>query len=185
MTEEEIKAADAAKAKELEKLSVPELIDIIRETRSEAKQRRLKEKELSDRLEATETEKTKSEQDKKLAEGKKDEVITDLTKQLEAVKTKASEWDKYNETKRAQIKEQLKDNWMDSFGLIPLSELEILASKFNKDVKLLDSDNGTGKAKQPGKIEGLKADLKLAIEKKDLVAQMQIKNLISEEEKKK
>lgn len=184
MNEIEVKAAEAEKNK-LDDLSVPELIDIIKETRSEAKQRRLKERELQEKLEAIESEKTKQEQDKKLAEGKKDEVIIDLTKQLEDVKKKASQWDEYNSVKRGQLKDQLKDNWLESFEIMPLSELEILASKFNKGATLVDSDNGSSKKKQPGKIEGLKKDLETAVLRRDLVAQMQIKQLIAEEEKKK
>lgn len=184
MTEEELKSAEAAK-QELKDLSVPELIDIIKETRSEAKQRRLREKELADRLEAIEAEKAKSEQEKKLAEGKKDEVIIDLTKQLEDIKSKASQWDEYNKTKRTQLKDLLKDNWMESFETLPLNDLENLASKFSKDATLLDTDNGNNKKKQPGKIEGLKKDLDLAIQRKDLVAQIRIKEMIAEEEKKK
>lgn len=185
MSEEELKTQAEAEQSKLKELSIPELIDIIKETRSEAKQRRLKERELEEKLNAIESDKQKQETDKKLAEGKKDEVISDLTKQLEGIKSKADEWDKYNQSKRSQLKENLGDNWLDSFNVIPLSELEVLASKFNKNSALLDTDNGSKIKKQPGKIEGLKKDLEMAIQKKDLVAQMQIKQLIADEEKKK
>lgn len=182
---EKAETVETEKKDALSELSTDELIGIIKETRNEAKQRRLKEKELQDRLDSIESEKNKAEQDKKIAEGKKDEVILDLTKQLDEIKKKASQWDEYNTTKRGQLKDQLKDNWLDSFDLLPLSELEILASKFNKGTALADTDNGLNKKKQPGKIEGLKKDLETAIQRKDLIGQMQIKRMIEEEEKKK
>lgn len=168
----------------LNDLSPDELVEIIRQTRSEAKQRRLKERELEDKLAGIEIEKSKQDQAKKIAEGKKDEVIQDLTKQLEELKPKATEWDSYNKSKRDTIKDVLKDNWIDSFNLMPLSDLEKLASKFKPGESLLDSDNGSKKKGSLTKIEGLKKDYQLAEQRKDLKAQLAISRLIDEEEKK-
>ena len=191
MSDEELKAQEAEKQKQqeaekkaLEGKTATELIEIIRETRSEAKERRLKTKELEDRLKTIEDEKQKQEQDKKLAEGKKDEVIQDLQKKYDEAAKKATQWEDYNKKKREKIKEGMKDNWLDSFELIPLDELEKLASKFEINSSLLDSDNGKGKKLNAGKLEGLKNDLKLAIQKNDVTAQLQIKRLIKEEEEK-
>jgi hypothetical protein len=172
---------------ELKSLDATELVKIIKEVRNEAAQRRIKEKELTDKLTLLESEKEKEETNKKLAEGKKDEVITDLTKQLETYKSKADKFDSYDKVRREQIKSILgEDNWLPSYNeSVPLNELEQLANKFNKGIKVLDTDSGSSKSKQPGKIEGLYKDLELAITKNDLKAQIQIRNLIAEERSKK
>lgn len=167
MTDEEKKVADAAKeaadaAKKLEdssksklkELSTDELIDIIHDTRNEAKQRRLKEKELNERLEAIEAEKSTQEQAKLIAEGKKDEVILDLQQKLKKKDEdfkpfidKAQKYDDYDSSKRGKLKEVLTNDWLESFNSMPLIELEELASKLNSNVKLLDTDDGKGKKK--------------------------------------
>jgi len=187
MTDEETKALEEAKKKEaeaskskLKELSTDELIDIIHDVRQEAKQRRLKEKELNEKLEAIEAEKSKQEQDKKIAEGKKDEVILELQEKLkkkdEEFKPfvdKAKLHDDYDSSKRNAIKEVLSDNWLASFENMPLAELEQLASKLNSDVKLLDTDTGKNK-KKAGKefftVEELKTLTQAELADKDILA---------------
>lgn len=183
MSETEI-ATDVVKDP-LEGKSVSELIEIIHETRSEAKARRTREKELSDRLSSYEAKQNELEQSKKIAEGKKDEVISDLTKQLESVTKDAEQWKKYFGTKKTKIKESLKENWLDSFDLLPLEDLEALELKFNNSSTLLETDGGKKKIAQVGRLEGLTKDLEIAIAKKDLSAQLAIKRMIAEEQKKK
>ena len=157
-----------------------QLIDIIRETRNEAKNRRLKEKELTDKITELEAKVTQTDQDKLLAEGKKDELIETLKTQLKSkddeykpFKEKATKYDEYDKTKREKIKEILDKDWMPSFDNLPLIELEELASKLNSNVKLKDSDNGTGKAK-PGKeyftLEELKRLTPKELADKDVLA---------------
>ena len=187
MTDEETKALEEAKKKEaeaskskLKELSTDELIDIIHDVRQEAKQRRLKEKELNEKLEAIEAEKSQQEQDKKIAEGKKDEVILELQEKLkkkdEEFKPfvdKAKLHDDYDSSKRNAIKEVLSDNWLASFENMPLAELEQLASKLNSDVKLLDTDTGKNK-KKAGKefftVEELKTLTQAELADKDILA---------------
>ena len=189
MSDEETKAAEAAEVKQaeqetqkktLEGKSSDELIDIIRETRNEAKNRRLKEKELADKITELEAKVTQTDQDKLLAEGKKDELIETLKTQLKSkddeykpFKEKASKYDEYDAAKRTKIKEILSDDWMPSFDNLPLIELEELASKLNSNVKLKDSDNGTNKAK-PGKeyftLEELKRLTPKELADKDVLA---------------
>ena len=176
---EEVVGTTEAKST-LEGKTADELIDIIRETRNEAKNRRLKEKELTDKLTEFETKFADEEQKKKIAEGKKDEVILDLTEKLkqkdkeyQPVIDKAKKYDEYDTTKRAKIKEVLANDWMPSFDNLPLIELEELASKLNHNVKLKDSDNGQGKAK-PGKeyftLEELKGLTPQQLKDKDILA---------------
>lgn len=199
MSDEEIKKQELdaqqkkdqleAERKSLEGKSTQQLLDIIFETRSEARDRRLKEQELSKRLEKIESDKTEEEKKKKIEEGKQGEVITELTDKLKKAEEKAKKFDEYDSTKRVKLKEIFGEKWMPSFEkpeVVPLIELEDLASKLtNSGESLLDSDNGKNKKQQPGKLEGLKKDLQLATERKDIVAQMQIKRLIAAEEKKK
>ena len=141
-------------------------------------------KSVKEKVDELLNDKQKQEQDKKIAEGKKDEVIIDLTKQLEENKKKAGEWEKYSSVKREKLKKDIGENWLESFNLIPLDELEVLASKFSGK-SLVDSDTGSGKTKQPGKLEGLLKDLELAKTRKDLPAQIAINRLIDEERKRK
>ena len=158
MNEEEPKATEVAIHKDqLSELSTEELVKIIKETRSEAKERRLREKELSDKILEFESKFETEAQNKKIAEGKKDEVILELQeklkskdKEFEPLKEKATKFDEYDLTKRNKIKEVLGDSWLNSFNTMPLVELEELASKLNSNVKLLDTDNGSGK-KNPAK----------------------------------
>lgn len=194
MTDEEMKAAEAAKAeleaqrKSLEGKSVSELIEIIRETRSEAKERRLKEKELSERLAKIESDKTEEENKKKIEEGKQNEVIIDLQNKLKVFEEKAKRYDEYDLAKRTKLKGVFGEKWLPSFDkpeVIPLIELEDLASKIINDKSFDGGDDGKGKKKQPGKLEGLQNDLQLAIKNKDLKAQIAIRRMIDEEKQKK
>lgn len=144
MSENEQKESD----NKLESLDAAELVKIIKETRSEAAQRRIKEKELEAKLSELTSQKEKEETDKKLAEGKKDEVITDLKNQLESYKSKADKFDSYDKSKREQIKTNLGDEyWLPSFDAMPLNELEQLATKFNKGETVPDTDSGNNKKK--------------------------------------
>lgn len=136
----------------LEGKSVAELLDIIKTTRNEAKERRLSEKELKDKLTQLEAKLSDDEQAKKIAEGKKDEVIAELQQKLKTKDDeykpyidKATKYDEYDSSKRTQLKEILKDNWLSSFDNMPLIDLETLASKLSFGVKLPDTDNGKNK----------------------------------------
>jgi hypothetical protein len=154
---EEVKTAEPEKKESgLENLNPSELIEIIKETRSEAKTRRLKEKELSEKLAEYENKFTLEEQNKKIAEGKKDEVISELMEKLKSKEKeyepfveKAKRYDEYDSSKRTKIKSVLGDNWLTSFETLPLSDLEELASKLNNDLRLVDSDNGKGAKPSP------------------------------------
>lgn len=157
MSEKAQEVTEVTPKDSLSELSTDELVKIIKETRTEAKERRLKEKELSEKIAEFESKISQEEQNKKLAEGKKDEVILELQeklkskeKEFEPFVEKAKKYDDYDNTKRTKIKGVLGDNWLSSFDNMPLSELEELASKLNSNVKLLDTDNGS-KSKLPAK----------------------------------
>ena len=84
--------------------------------RDEAK-KKLREKEEADerKKEADLTEVEKA--NKKAEQAQKD---------LEQAKAKADEWDKYHTARVAELKEKLGDAWLDSYGSLPLSDLEKL-----------------------------------------------------------
>jgi hypothetical protein len=150
--QEDSKNQQEAEKSTLEGKSVGELLDIIKSTRNEAKERRLSEKELKDKLAQLEAKLSDDEQAKKIAEGKKDEVILELQQKLKIKDDeykpfidKATKYDEYDSSKRNQLKEVLKDKWLPSFDNIPLIDLETLASQLSSGKKLLDTDNGKSK----------------------------------------
>jgi hypothetical protein len=150
--QEDSKNQQEAEKSTLEGKSVGELLDIIKSTRNEAKERRLSEKELKDKLAQLEAKLSDDEQAKKIAEGKKDEVILELQQKLKTKDDeykpfidKATKYDEYDSSKRNQLKEVLKDKWLPSFDNIPLIDLETLASQLSSGKKLLDTDNGKSK----------------------------------------
>lgn len=119
---------------------------------SALQEERKKRQTLEAEIEKFRKEKEDAETQKKIAEGKKDEVILELTeklknkdKEFEPFVEKAKRYDEYDSSKRSKIKDALKDNWLTSFENMPLSELEELASKLTGNVKLADVDNGKGK----------------------------------------
>jgi len=191
MTDEEKKAEELAKETkriafekqqdELKALSTDRLIDIVNETRGEARDYRLELKEIKNTIESLRGDKEKEEQEKKIAEGKKDEVIIELTEKLASVTVKAKEWEDYNTQKREVIKKTIGDNWLESFVNMALNDLETLANKFNGAKSAIDTDTITNTKTSSAKVEGLRKDLALAMEKGDVVAQIQIKRMIEQE----
>lgn len=168
---ETVQAVETDKKDSLSELSTDELVSIIKETRNEAKQRRLENKELSDKIASFESKLAEEETQKKLAEGKKDEVIMELTeklknkeKEFEPFIEKAKKYDEYDKAKRDSLKEVLKDNWMESFNTMPLMDVEKIASKLTHNVKLPDADNGTNKSNPTKEIFSLEELKKLTPE---------------------
>ena len=195
MSEEEQKQAELeaqkkaqleAEKKSLEGKSNQELLDIIFETRNEAKQRRLDNKKIQEELEQIKSKQNEAEQQKKIAEGKKDEVIKELSDKLTIAEKKAKEFDSYEGKRREQLKVVIgEDNWLNSYDkIVPLEELEILASKFNGK-SLEDTDVNRKKIPHTTKLDALYKDLGIAVERKNLQDQIAIKRLIEEEKAKK
>ncbi len=119
----------SGESSELEKIGKDELIDIIRSTRSEAKKYRLELKKLKDEIIQFNSEKEKKEQQKKIEEGKKDEVIAELQKQIDSLKPEADEFKNYKSAKKELLKQKAGDKWLDSMGGLPIADLEILVEK--------------------------------------------------------
>ena len=188
MTDEEKKAEGLAKEKAAEEAkaglkakSTDELIDIIHSTRSEAKGYRLELKDLRTDIESLKGDKAKEEQEKKIAEGKKDEVIVELTDKIAGLTVKSNEWDDYNKVKREELKTKFGDNWLESFVTMPLNDLESLVIKFNSAKEAVDTDTASTQKTSSARVEGLRKDLALALERGDVTAQIQIKRMIEQE----
>jgi len=141
MTEEETKAEELAKEtkriafdkaqEELKGQSVDKLVSIINDTRSEAKDYRLDLKAFKEELEGLKGDKEKEEQEKQIADGKKDEVIAGLNEKVVGLTKESDKWNDYNTKKRAKVKEEFGENWLESFTLMDLNDLEALRDKFN------------------------------------------------------
>lgn len=132
---------------------------------------RKKRQSLEAEIEKFRKEKEDAETQKKLAEGKKDEVIMELTEKLKSKEKefepfieKAKKYDEYDKAKRETLKEVLKDNWMESFDTMPLMDVEKIASKLTHNVKLPDADNGTNKSNPTKEIFSLEELKKLTPE---------------------
>lgn len=148
MTDEEKKAAEAAEGLTLNELSPSELIEIIRQTRSEAKEKRLLNKELSERIAEIDKAKSLEEQKKLEEEGKFKELLTAKEKEIETLnqtlKPKADEYDKFRQEEIEAIKKVLGDKWDDEFSNLSLPALRKMAVTLSKkpDPKLDAGSNG-------------------------------------------
>lgn len=133
----------------LETKPVEELITIIKETRSEAKQRRLAEKSLAEKIESLQKEIDEAKEAKMKEEGNKDGLIKTLEEKLnsrnsefEKAKSKAEQFEQYETAKRKAIKKQFGEKWKESFSKFTLDELEELAEDIIKESKVpTDSSN--------------------------------------------
>ena len=140
--EKTAKAEAEAKEKEekdkhekLKSLSEEEKLKEILDLRSEAKQRRLKEKELSDRLADFEKKQADEIEKDKKAKGKYDEIIADYKKKLEEYEPLATKHKEYVEKKKAILQKSLEEKkvWKESFAKLDLEDLEDIADAFKKD----------------------------------------------------
>lgn len=159
MTGEEKKAAEAAAEKEgltLNELSPSELIEIIRQTRSEAKEKRLLNKELSDKLAKIDQDKALEEQKKLADEGKFKELLTAKEKEIETLnqtlKPKADEYDKFRQDEIEQIKKVLGDKWDDDFEKLSLPALRKMAVTLSSKKDDPNLDKGSVGAGGNGKL---------------------------------
>jgi DNA gyrase/topoisomerase IV subunit A len=157
MTDEEKKAAEAAAVKEgltLNELSPSELIEIIRQTRSEAKEKRLLNKELSERIAEIDKAKLLEEQKKLEEEGKFKELLTAKEIEIEnlnkTLKPKAEEYDKFRQEEIEQVKKILGDKWDDEFSNLSLPALRKMAVTLSKKPEP-NLDGGSNGANGGGK----------------------------------
>ena len=135
--EAEQKAQAEAEAKlneeksKLLNLEKDELYKIIQETRSEAKERRLKEKELTEKLSEFEKKQEEANQKDLKSKGKHEEIIAELNKKLSELEPAAKEHREYVDKRKETLKLSLEEKgiWIESFTTLNLSALEELDNK--------------------------------------------------------
>ncbi len=140
------KADELAKA-ELNKKSVEELAELLSSTRSEAKTRRLKERELEEEIAKMKTAQQVAEDAKLLEDGKIQELLdakmaelTNTQTELEQTKTVAEELTNFKAAKVEDAKKKMGSRWDDSYAVLPLTALDKLAN--SAAPKIPGSDNG-------------------------------------------
>lgn len=172
MTPEEIAAEAAQKTaddlakkeafdkaqKELKEKNVDDLVNIINDTRTEARDRRLKERELEAELEKIKAE-TKEKTDAKLLEdGKLQELIDSQKKELAAKTVQADEMRQFKDSRIAHYKTKHGDKWLDEYSNLSLTAMDALD-------KSLTSSNGGGGRTDVG-ASGDKVKIELTAEQK-------------------
>lgn len=134
---------ESEKESDLGQLTQDEYLAEIKKLRAEAKERRLSNKELKEKLAEFETQKEELEKQKLIDEGKKDELIKKLEDENSKYKADSEKYGKYREAKISKFKESLGDKWKDSYSNLPLEDLEGLVSAFvEKPSKSTDVDGG-------------------------------------------
>lgn len=164
MNEEEIKAEAEKKAAEEEAVkklaeekakgefsgkTVEELVSEIRSTRSEAKERRLKERGLEEEIAKMKAAQKKIDEDKLLADGKLQELIDSKTSELADLQAKlvtaeivADESKAFKAMQVEKYKKRIGSKWLDEYANLSLIALESLADSLAP--KKIGSDNGAG-----------------------------------------
>ena len=141
------KLADDSAKVELNKKSVEELAELLSSTRSEAKQRRLKERELEDEIAKMKATQKAIDDAKLLEDGKIQELLdaktlelTTTQSELEQTKTVAEELTTFKAAKVEDAKQKMGSRWNDSYATLPLTVMDKLANEAAP--KIAGSDNG-------------------------------------------
>lgn len=134
-TEQAKADAEAKHAEEHSKLlglTPEEYIQMIRETRAEAKEKRLKLKEATEKLSAYEKAEADAKEKDMKEKGKYKELIEAKDKLISEYEPKVKEFEEYINKKKDAVKKDLETAgvWTESFNKLPLTELEAIAEKF-------------------------------------------------------
>ncbi len=153
MTPEEIAAEAAQKTaddlvkkeafdkqqKELKEKNVDDLVSIINDTRTEARDRRLKERELEAELEKMKTETKEKTNAKLLEDGKLQELVSSQKSELSTMTALADEMKQFKTAKIVQYKTKHGDKWLGEYGDLSLTAMDAL------DNSLTSTNGGKGK----------------------------------------
>jgi len=151
---------------ELTKLAQDELVDIIRQTRTEAKNYRLELKSLKEKQQEFDTQKRKEEEDKLKAEGEYQKLLAERERELEAIKPKADAFEKLRLAEIDETKTELTklDKWDEEYSNLSIPALRKLRSSLLKtNGKPEDVDDG--KPADPPKVTLTAEQRKEAYEK--------------------
>lgn len=155
----EAKSAEETKnAEEQSKLlglTPEEYIQMIRETRAEAKEKRLRLKEVTEKLSAYEKAELAAKEKELKEKGKYKELLDAKDKLISEYEPKVKEFEEYISNKKNAVKKDLETAgvWTESLNKLPLTELEAIAEKFKTktptDSSRNFSSNGNGYEKTP------------------------------------
>ena len=147
IAEDSAKELAEAQAKELNTKSVAELAELLHTTRSEAKQRRLKERELEDEIATMKAAQKAIDDEKLLKDGKIQELLdakmaelTTTQSELEQTKTVAEELTNFKAAKVEDAKKKMGVRWNDEYAKLSLTVLDTLAN--SAAPKITNTDGG-------------------------------------------
>jgi hypothetical protein len=147
--EEVAKKLADERAAELSKISKEELAELLSQTRSEAKERRLKARELEDEIVKLKAATKKVDEDKLIADGEIQKLLDSKILELAEVqterdkfKTEAEESKAFKAKKVEGYKIELGDKWNPDFANLSLTALNDLVGMTKGKTKII-SDNGS------------------------------------------
>lgn len=145
--EAEKKLAEEKAKEELKLKSVEELTELLHSTRSEAKQRRLKERDLEAEIAEMKAAQQKIDDDKLIADGKTKELLeakilelTNTQTELEKIKIVAEESTTFKAAQVEIYKKQMGSKWLDEYANLSLTTLHTLVN--NAVPVKVGTDNG-------------------------------------------
>ena len=160
MEETKEKVEDQPKEITLKDLSTDELVDIIRQTRKEAKDHRLKARDLADKLEQTDSEKRKGLEDKMKADGEIQKLLEQRDKELESMKPKAEAFEHLRMAEIEDAKRILGDDWDEEYSNLSITALRRTIQLLEERRAVAGADNG--KIPEPPKVQLTDAEKKEA-----------------------
>ena len=147
----------------LDDLSADELIDIVRQTRAEAKTYRVSLRELQKEKEQLDAVKRKEEDDKLKQKGEYTKLLDAKEKEVEALKVKADAFEQLRTSEIEEAKKTLGEKWDDEYGNLSLTALRKTVQLLNVKENVAGSDNG--KIVDQPKLQLTEAQKREALEK--------------------
>ena len=156
--------APAEPKSDLENLDVKELVSMIKDLRSEAKNHRLAKNDLQSKLEVIEAKEKKAKEDEEKKKGNYEQLLKDKESEIETLKSKATAYDEYYNSQVNSVKEKLGEDWMDEYSKLSLNALQKLGDKFGKSITTkIDVDNPNKQPKKTTLVELNDEDKKEAL----------------------
>ena len=153
------------KESSLDSLDPKELISMIKDLRSEAKNHRLAKNDALTELDSYKAKEKKAKEDEEKKKGNYEQIIKDRDAEIEALKSKATAYDEYYNSQVNSIKEQLGDNWVDDFNKLSLPALQKISDTLGKKQTVkIDVDDPNKIPKTPTNLELTTEDKKRALE---------------------
>ena len=131
-----------AERKSLEGKSTQELLNMIFETRGEARDRRLETKKLQEEIEKFKSKQTKEEEDKMKQQGELQKLLELKEQELASLKPKADEFERLRTSEIEEAKKTLGDKWDEEYSNLSLVALRKMVSVLSAKAADPNLDNG-------------------------------------------